>query len=961
MKNKVLNRIISVILCVTVVFSMLLVATSATAGASIISFTENGINYEADFYTKKIKVVGYDKTANISEIVIPSVLRGYPVTTIGERAFEAKAGEESSLVSVVLSEGITSIENSVFLNCTKLSNVVLPESLLAIGEYAFSGCKSLENIKLPEKLWVIDEYAFKGCSSLKSVLIPDTVSNIKEGAFQNCTSLATVNLPTSEGGIDKLVFSGCTSLKSVFIPKNYRGIYDSAFEGCSSLSKVTIEKDSILSEIHEHAFSGCESLASIDLPKTLKTIYAYAFYNCYRLSDVTLREGLEVIHEFAFANCSLREIEIPCSVEQMGYYSVGFLTDEQYVYLINDFTIYGITGSVAELYADTFEFKFMLGSPVLSGVVNTDNGLQLSFYRIKDANGYYRIYRKTADTSWEALGDIVAQNDIVYFTDKNVDQGVWYTYTVKFIAYNGTTSRYNKDGVSTCRFEKPIITNIENIDNGIKLTWAEVPGSTMCRVYVKTDDTWNTVEDSEDNTCEFTNVKPGQTYTFTVKAFYKNQFTSTYNTKGWSIKYIETPKITSVTNALTGAKITWNQVAGAENYRVYVKNGTSWKGLGNTTSNSFIYTGALSGVEQIYTVRCVSKDGNQNVSGYDKSGYAYTYLAAPKVTKIQNTIDGAQLSWDKINGASKYRVYVNTTNGWKSIADTTDNFFVHTDAISGSNYSYTLKAFDSDGAGSAHNSTGWSNKFIATPVIKHAEVTNNGVKLTWDKVQGGEEYSYRIFIKNGSSWKTIGTVSGNTNTYTDKTATAGNSYIYTVRCIDSNNAYVSAFDSTGYTIRVLETPKGVSFKNTYSGIVISWTEVAGAQKYRVYIRNGDSWTKLADTNSTSFTHKGVEDSKSYTYTVRCITSDLKVFESGFNSTGFTNTYIEAELEFEIGDINGDGKITILDATLIQRHIAKLDILTEEQLAYADADRNDTITIKDATQIQRLVAKLITQL
>jgi len=51
----------------------------------------------------------------------------------------------------------------------------------------------------------------------------------------------------------------------------------------------------------------------------------------------------------------------------------------------------------------------------------------------------------------------------------------------------------------------------------------------------------------------------------------------------------------------------------------------------------------------------------------------------------------------------------------------------------------------------------------------------------------------------------------------------------------------------------------------------------------------------------------------------------------------------------------------LDATLIQRHIAKLDMLTEEQLAYADADRNDTITIKDATQIQRLVAKLITQL
>ncbi len=66
---------------------------------------------------------------------------------------------------------------------------------------------------------------------------------------------------------------------------------------------------------------------------------------------------------------------------------------------------------------------------------------------------------------------------------------------------------------------------------------------------------------------------------------------------------------------------------------------------------------------------------------------------------------------------------------------------------------------------------------------------------------------------------------------------------------------------------------------------------------------------------------------------------------------------EGEDDLLIGDLNGDGQVTIFDATFIQRAIAKMDILTEEQIKVADVDGDGEIKIFDATKIQRIVAKL----
>lgn len=63
----------------------------------------------------------------------------------------------------------------------------------------------------------------------------------------------------------------------------------------------------------------------------------------------------------------------------------------------------------------------------------------------------------------------------------------------------------------------------------------------------------------------------------------------------------------------------------------------------------------------------------------------------------------------------------------------------------------------------------------------------------------------------------------------------------------------------------------------------------------------------------------------------------------------------------IGDINFDGKVTITDVTMLQKYLAGLDTLSNEQLAVADTNDDGSFTVDDATLIQKYIAGLVTSL
>ena len=354
-----------------------------------------------------------------------------------------------------------------------------------------------------------------------------------------------------------------------------------------------------------------------------------------------------------------------------------------------------------------------------------------------------------------------------------------------------------------------------------------------------------------------------------------------------SSKNLDTPKITKTENVYGGVKLSWNKVNGAEKYRVYYKSRTGWKRMGETTSTSFIDKDVTSGKSYTYTVRCISANSKRFTSGYDSKGTRATYVASPEITKLENIYGKTKITWNKVNGAEKYRVYVRRNNKWTRFCDTTSNSATDTIVTSGKTYTYTIRCINSSATKftSGYNAGGKSVEYIAAPELIKIEGSNEGVKLTWNKPAGSVKY--RAYRRGSNGWTRL-TETTNAS-YTDKSAKAGNNYTYTVRCLTSDSKrFTSGFNSNGKSFKLLTTPN-VKASASDESVKLSWDKVNGAEKYRVYYKGSKGWTRMVDTTSTSYIDKDVSSGRNYTYTVRCINSSATKFTSGYDSKGVTVT------------------------------------------------------------------------
>ena len=171
------------------------------------------------------------------------------VGRIGKKAFYALPIE-----TVKISQGLQNIEESAFQG-TYLTELVLPDGLMTIGNSAFRNCTELVSLALPNTLTRIGSYAFSGCTSLSDVTIPDSVSALARGSFYGCTDLCSVSFGKGLTDIPLECFSGCTSLESVIIDGNISAVGTSAFSDCTSLSYVYLS-DKVTS-LGDYALSGC--------------------------------------------------------------------------------------------------------------------------------------------------------------------------------------------------------------------------------------------------------------------------------------------------------------------------------------------------------------------------------------------------------------------------------------------------------------------------------------------------------------------------------------------------------------------------------------------------------------------------------------------------------------------------------------------------------------------------------
>lgn len=128
MKKNLAFLVTFILFCVSL-FALFTVTSSAD--------TEGYYTYSVCNYQTTIT----DVNSTISgAITIPSTLGGYPVTSIGNRAFE----DCISLTSITIPEGVASIGSWGFYGCTRLESITIPESMTSIGHEAIYGCTGLK-------------------------------------------------------------------------------------------------------------------------------------------------------------------------------------------------------------------------------------------------------------------------------------------------------------------------------------------------------------------------------------------------------------------------------------------------------------------------------------------------------------------------------------------------------------------------------------------------------------------------------------------------------------------------------------------------------------------------------------------------------------------------------------------------------------------------------------------------
>ena len=100
-------------------------------------------------------------------------------------------------------------------------------------------------------------------------------------------------------------------------------------------------------------------------------------------------------------------------------------------------------------------------------------------------------------------------------------------------------------------------------------------------------------------------------------------------------------------------------------------------------------------------------------------GAVRSNLATPKISKTENVNGGVKLTWSKVKGAEKYRVFYKGSKGWTRMVDTTSTSYIDKDVSSGKNYTYTVRCINSSATKftSGYDSKGKSVKYISAPKI----------------------------------------------------------------------------------------------------------------------------------------------------------------------------------------------------------------------------------------------------
>lgn len=259
----------------------------------------------------------------------------------------------TGLTTIKIPNGVTEIGSRAFEDCTGLTFVEIPDSVTNIDYEAFFGCTAIsqplynkrffvkmpsaykDKFNIPDGIETICNTAFQDCSNLTDIVIPDSVTVISDSAFEGCTGLTSIVIPNSVTAIFDGAFEGCTGLTSIEIPASVNYIAKNSLSNIGPQLHISVDLEnqkylslegSLYSKDGSILYHYCEKeIDEFTIPSTVTTIASCAFEWSY-LETVVIGNSIAVIEEYTFFCAHIEKVYIPDTIKKIG--SASFVSCE---------------------------------------------------------------------------------------------------------------------------------------------------------------------------------------------------------------------------------------------------------------------------------------------------------------------------------------------------------------------------------------------------------------------------------------------------------------------------------------------------------------------------------------------------------------------------------------------------------------------------------------------------------
>lgn len=173
----------------------------------------------------------------------------------------------SSIKSIVIGNGVTSIGKNAFNNCEFLESITIPANVKSISEYAFYSCQKLTTVIFDgtPTLATIGKYAFRDCLFLESITIPASVTSIGDEAFMCCSELMSVEVYAPSCTLGSDAFKD-TKLEKISVPNEKVAAYKTAENWSNYSSKITgLLEVSLKPEYTNTVYAGVQNYFKLEL------------------------------------------------------------------------------------------------------------------------------------------------------------------------------------------------------------------------------------------------------------------------------------------------------------------------------------------------------------------------------------------------------------------------------------------------------------------------------------------------------------------------------------------------------------------------------------------------------------------------------------------------------------------------------------------------------------------------